>query len=506
MEAISYGDVNLQVILTKSYLREDIRTPDDANYLYTRHVAEVVCQFNQGATSYTPPVDNRDPPVANTTSMPGMTDNALRQYMMQPRRLLKIVAGGQTILSTPSALPSDSTKTYACDAKNGPFCDVFGITQMIGTMHFVCHFRFTAHVVEYAAKPNNPITPITPGMTQLLPIPAYPPNVVLANQWVSSEDVDELGYPTRYFAGEAVLRTDLMRAVDSSNFNADSLRKTFFFPVPANYQRENVAVELSSDGSKLKWSFEDHAKPYNVGKNSPIRKIEAYKTVGVSAGGPSRAQAQFNLGLDVQIPTSRMGALMSAMKLITDRSKLHAMNLPRYYLHTTVQLWGARDANKAILANIALGICAAQMLLSNVNGLATVATWEIIIQQALHEKYVSVEITADWSEDLNMTIATPLLPSAAPIWQPPSGVPMSVGLANIALSAVSDTGQISAQNTASNGSYVVLDQTGNTFTDNPGYTDNCKSPVGALIVRLVSQVLQTQNQNVPSPLVPMTNF
>ena len=496
MQSISYGVVNLEVIRTNVVLRENIRTEDDVDYLFTKWTIDVICQYNPDAMSYEHG-DIFGAIFKSEEALPGTTDNAIRNYLMNPRRLLRIVAGGEEVLASPSMSPAKVR--YPCDAKNGPFCDMLAINQMIGVVHFIVHCRFTTYVIEY---PENSLTvrPRSGGVDQVI----VGQNVVVSNRWVSSEDIDELGYPTRRTAGEAVLRSDFMRQRNqtqmaqpgNNNFNADSFRSQFFFPVPDNYQRQNVKVEISSDGTKLRYSFEDVARCYNLGGTSPIRKIEAYKNFYVKAGMPGRPLAQWMSG--------------QARALVADVTPLIGFqldNLPKYNKNIRVDLWGNRNASRGQLTTIALGVCFEEIG-AIAQGIISIGFWEITIRQSLHEKFVSVEITTSWSDDLNYISGNrniPLIELIGGISRP--------GLAALALSATSSDESLKSLVPGAAQRFLVLDQrTGDPafLTTNPGYTQNSRGTDAAfnsigvqittsLIVPLVVQILQ--NPGVP-PLVP----
>src|ERR1043165_8351800 len=357
MELLHYNGIDLRVVSTNYVDRTNVRTEDGVDPLYTKWTIDAIVHINpagvdiQGVnivergTSYiaAPPLPNNLPDAGEVPgSMPGVTDNAIRAILMQPRKRLIVVAGGATILDVPRRKPGQGplSERYLTDAKNGPFCDCLAIKQIIGSTHFVAHVRFTAHDIEY------------PGTDQ---------NIVLSNRWTCAEDLDELNYPVREFYGEAILRTDIMHERDlvargnsqpgqgAPNFNADSLRSFFFFAIPKNYQRENVKVELSSDGSKLTWSFRDVGKCYNLGGNSTIRKIEAFQDSEIILGTAARAVGQTiqQVGLDVAKnwwnPFSLLSSGLSAPGQMLENG---LNNLPKYQVRVSVAVWGDRDAKR----------------------------------------------------------------------------------------------------------------------------------------------------------------
>lgn len=510
MESIKWGNpgrqIDMQVIALNQCLRENIRTEDDGTYLYTKWTIDVVTQINPNALAYhrqnaNDPLSNL---VADETSLPGRTDNAIRNVLMMPRQVLTVRSGGEIILETPGFIAGNAGDRYPCDAKNGPFCEVASITQSVGVMHFVVHCRFTAHVVEYAAAQRTS-------------------DQILSNRWVSAENIDELTYPIRYIAGEAIIRTDLMRR---ANINADDLRNQLFFPVPQNYQRENVKVELSSEGSRLRYSFTDVGKCYNLGATSPVRKIEAYQThYATSLGSASIANA-IGRGLITDtaeairvgayasssggIPVAgsatglAQGTAVGSLYLAGATARTAAIAaldaLPKYFIGMRVDLWGDRSASRARLVAIAVGTCMNRLGIGVAQLFAN--TTEITCRQALHEKFVSVEMSIRFSMDAslftaNSTIAfVPEIEIGNAIFGGPNGgVPARFynSMARASNDLVAD--ELGQQQTK------VLDQASN--VGNPTFSDGGSRGNTNLLVSLVSQILQNPNQRPALPAIPI---
>src|SRR5215831_6706001 len=237
MEKIEYGGIVLDVVQTQRFHRSSVRD-DVNNYMMTRHEVEAICNYQPALVSYANPL--AEVPQITPGKLPGETDLATLSRLLKPRQKLKVTAGGSVVLETP-------TGNYKCDAQNGPTCEFVSVPKMIGYRHWVVHVRFVAHTND--CKESD--------------------SIVLTNTWTSTFDVDELFYPTRSVAGKAVLRTDMMR---NQHITADNFRADFFFPIDANYVRENINVRLAEDGATLLWSFQDVGRCYNVSETSPIRK------------------------------------------------------------------------------------------------------------------------------------------------------------------------------------------------------------------------------------------
>jgi hypothetical protein len=487
MQTIKYNNVELEIIRTlPTTVREQVMSEDGATYLYTHWVIDVIAHITK--------IDTPGDPVP---ILPGETDNTIRNQLMQPRRQLQVIAGGAEILFSPRRIPNRGNEVYPCDAKNGPYCNVFGIQQIIGISLFVIHCRFETWDVEY--------DPSEPHSTKA-------PNVVLSNRWVSAEDIDELCYPTRYISGEAILRTDLMqqrnierRNANQSNFNAadiTTLRRYFFFPVPNNYQRQNVRVELSTDGSRLKWSFEDVGRCYNLGGDSPIRKIEVYRNACTEFHGLGAIAA--DAGWNALGGLENFGTWGGAQNPGIIRS--FRAKLPQYYISARVDLWGDRDVEQGHLFVLALGCCMNQIGFNT--AAFTVGAAKMVSSQYLHEKFARVELTVSWGEDGNAIF---LVNPAAPVIAPFVAANVAAGLRSLVNAMCPLSDKTVHANVVVSGRDKILDQTG-IMTNNPtigslnlnnGNAGLVVGSLGGTICSLVSQILEEPNEAPIAPQIPM---
>jgi len=385
MELISYNGIELQIVKTNVVERVPVRSEDRAgDYLFTKWTIDVIAQINPGATSY---IMSNGVPEEDPDNSPGTTDNAIRQFLAQDRKVLTIIAGGETILDSPDFIPGSNQTRQATDARNGPFCEVFAITQIVGTQNFAVHIRFVTYVNE--CEETN--------------------SIVLSNRWNVSESIDDLFYPTRNTSGKVILRTDLMY---QQQLNADSFRSNMFFPVPDNFQRENIEVKLSEDGAELTYSFRDVGKCFNRGFTSPIVKAKIFQTGNYVAGNHMRGIAQGLLETTNGIASAAGGIdglsiLRGIGTALASHSATHRkyqiLQLPHYEFSMEVQLWGDRNTPRSKLHRIAMGIAAGQ-LNPSYSGLGVGLSEISMTHDRCEDNYVLVRYTIKWGDDLNQAV------------------------------------------------------------------------------------------------------
>jgi hypothetical protein len=395
MEQIVYGGVTLDVIVTQRFHRASTRDEVN-NLLVTKWEIEAQCNFQPALMSYA----LQDPlpalPIAMPGKLPGETDLAILASLLQPRQQLTVTAGGSVVLDTPSMNPASGGR-YAADAANGPTATFVSVPKMVGIRHWIVHIRFEATTCSCTASSS----------------------MVLSNTWTTTFDIDELFYPTRIVAGKAVLRTDIMRA---QHLTADNFRPDFFFPLDVNYVRENVNVKLSEDGATLLWSFQDVGRCYNVAPNSPIRKVEIFRSTFSKAGMASLAQRQIaEAGATETIESQDVyGTVTRGPGMVFRFAK---QNMPQYYLNIRCDIWGDRNSLNSAITALSLGICLNQGIASGLP--MAITTAEVICRQELTNRFVSSEITWRWSNEFSMP--SPLVDLGAVTLPPVVNTPGSLG-------------------------------------------------------------------------------
>jgi hypothetical protein len=385
MELISYNGVEFDIVKTNLVLREPVLSEDRTTTLYTKWTIDIIAQVNPDAMSYLLNPDGTLLQFAGTR--PGRTDNVIRPFLVQPRKRLIVIAGQDTILDVPQLKnpnnPNDPR--LPTDAANGPFCEIWSINSIIGVTNFTVHARFTACVND--CRPEE-----TPGGGVISPI--------LSNRWMQSETIDDCFYPTIVTVGEAILRTDIMHF---DGKNADQFRQQFFFPVPQFYQRENIEVTLSSDGSRLSYSFKDTGKLFNLGRNSPIVKADIWMNGNVKIpAGVSLTAGHTELSFGDMIQTMSAQALYNLDLTRPARAAARAVldNLPVYSFHMHVGLWGDRNTKRTDLHRIALGVANGQLPSSFAGMLGS--SEMIFRHDRANQNYVSVDVTKSWGDDTRL--------------------------------------------------------------------------------------------------------
>lgn len=350
---------------------ERTRIHDEANnYLWTHWDFTVEVHWHPAVAAYTRPA-NVFEPVATPGTQPGETDLALLTRLLQPRGLLRVTAGGSVVLETPGLLRG---VRLPCDVKGGPSVEAVNAPVMIGVKHWIITLHVVADVRDIDPYPQST-------------------SVVISNLWVGTEDISENRRSIRQFAGRAILRADIMR---SQGVNANSFRDLYLFPCPQHYQRQNVRVQLSEDGTVCDWSFEDEMRGYDLGINSPITHIECFRTGYVKKGSPARGlTTTVRNSLASPIQTATSGAPALASRVFADQMD----NLPKYYMQCRCDLIGDRNADLGFLASIALGVCINQLSIAGINGALTGLTEIIFRQDIADDVFTSVEMTQTMSDD-----------------------------------------------------------------------------------------------------------
>lgn len=375
MEKIAYREAVFNVVRTLSYERTPVKDAA-GNYLWTNHNILVEVHWHPTQVSY-----KKDPaglvPVAEAGKMPGETDLALLTRILQPRGRLVVTAGGRAILDTPDFFKGSTTR-MSTDATGGPRVELASVPMMIGQKHWVCTLRFTADVRDQVYLLDNF------------------QNAIVSNLWVATEDVDFQRRSVRRFAGRAILRADVMRM---GTVNANTFRDLYLFPCPDHYQRQNVQVQLSEDGTVCDWSFEDAMRGYDLGATSPIVDIECYRTAHVRAGSPMRALTDTTRATARDIANfDFFGAGMNALGRVFDNT---INNLPKSWMQVRCDLTGDRNADLGKLTGIALGVVMNQVGL-NIAQLMTGVAELTFIQDVADKVYTSVDLTVEWTDDVTL--------------------------------------------------------------------------------------------------------
>ncbi len=200
--------------------------------------------------------------VKTVLSNPIITDRSIRHWLSTPRRKLLITNHRpdrvDVLLESPKPL-------RLCDAKNGPFVDVFSVQMATGDPRmFLVGLQITTFVNECEENNQN-----------------Y--GAFLSNRFSQIHDINEDGYLVITTTGRAYFRTDFVYGI----MNPDSLRQMLFLHIPNGFHRSNIKVAGNPDSTGLSYSFIDtqqHAV-FVVGDEVGATRLEGTYRCGVAHKG-----------------------------------------------------------------------------------------------------------------------------------------------------------------------------------------------------------------------------
>lgn len=405
-ESVTYRGITMKVVNTREHIRRHIFSPDQTTYLYTQWTYDFDCRYNPAATSYVQFAPN-DLDFANITiaerqgEMPAITDLVLRKFLAQPRGLLIVnPARGGEILRSPET-------GFTVDCKNGPIVEECSIVQVLGQRQFVIRLRVTTWIREC---PHPPASTFATLWTQeggatgfgegLGPVDLNAINPLISNRYTRRVDIDADHYTMITTEGEAIFRTDFMRATlitaDADTIYPDAFRRDLRHDIPDNFQRENIQVEALSDGTGVRYSFVDREKPFNFGRNCPATRIEAYATAWQGEVGwvesaleavPEAARMMAEETIPWRIP----------IRLVAIGTGAAVRALPKFYLRVFCRAWGNRDCTRQQLTDLAVG------MVVNYLGPVLGRSQEFLVSHDLNGKFVEADCTISWSFIVGVT-------------------------------------------------------------------------------------------------------
>jgi hypothetical protein len=298
-----YNGIALEFVRTRDYTRTPVWDESGTDLLWVTHRLTVDCLFNAAATAY-----EGSPPEAAPGTLPAVTDEAIRQALMEPRQLLILQVGDDLFLHSP---PVGSS----VDANNGPRPLSCSISRIDGhqTMH-----------VSFSIETDLQECPESSGLK-------YP---FVSSRWTQSHSVSDDLFTTITTSGVAVFRSDLLEASAVSHY-ADAFRDRVIPGIPKGFQRKSIQVSLNPSGTRLIFSVVDQEMPYSLGGSDSIagrlgvHHFTARQTATTVHQGPlGLATGQVVVGLEVQVfgtPESLRGNLLKfAYRLVSERLRLPA--------------------------------------------------------------------------------------------------------------------------------------------------------------------------------------
>lgn len=247
---LEYNGVQLNLLTLDRVDREAVWSSDGMELLYVKWKISASCVYAPGgyqagtALSFAPNFAlaqtelggnppqvklNQESPVTG----PITTDIALRTYLFQNRRRLKIWGydeNGKEKVWIES--PNPRMIGAEGDAAGGPrihACNIISNTGLPG--NFVVQLE-----IETCLPPTVSERPL------------------LSHRWQMSAGYDEHHYLTRSTHGEAVFN---LSSMEMMKHNPDWYRDFLFHPIPLGFRREIDSVTLSSDGAVLRYEYHD---------------------------------------------------------------------------------------------------------------------------------------------------------------------------------------------------------------------------------------------------------
>ncbi len=418
MDALSYRGIPMEINSTQEMSVKLVYNESDRQPLWWKWTGDSLVWINPQALSL---AQAGNDPILRPGEKAGDAHNALRRYMREPRKALILSAGGANMLRLPQ-------EGYNSDAQNGPHVTAFDILQVHGSKSLLCRFAFEAF---------EPLGP-----------PKSATNPLISHEWRVASDVDELGYGIRTTTGLAVFRTDVLRKL---NKWPDEYRHQLFVTPPDNFRRQSVHVMQDEEGNKLAYLIRDKEKCFNLGHNSPARKVECYLSGTFKRGSIGQAVGQAGVGAAGAVTgalSSMAGAVFGLLGGITGSSVANiggaamslpagvggavggaAMNnLPRHRASCRCRVWGNR------VQNVAMTIVTNRLRNGGVNfGVLGPASTYFKIEHVVHEHVCDVEADIAWGMEgvAGMTVLSGLggaLFDAVGGAAPPAGMGALLGL------------------------------------------------------------------------------
>jgi len=271
---IEYNGIVMDMLELHSYERQNVYTPDGVDLLFVRHRLNMTCTLAPGGNPWgmavratkgderlTSPkrtsgfVGEKPSPQLKTVQAFGtsaaqtgaevapVTDRILTPLLLMPRKKLKITAyrpGKKETDPVQEVVWLESPRPgLVCDSMNGPHPLGCTLTEPTGDAPVSAALNFQIE-------------------THLPPVDVDEARALISHRWTTTLAHDEDYYATRIVNGEAVFDASLLQL--EGRPPSDFLNQ-LYHPIPLGYQRGLPEVSLSSDGSKLEYSFTDTAVP-----------------------------------------------------------------------------------------------------------------------------------------------------------------------------------------------------------------------------------------------------
>ena len=427
---------------------------DGPTYLWTKFRIHIHAIFNPEATSWIPgglwvggdptvlphPTVHGQRPSQGVVG--GITDIALRHFLMQPRRqLIYGVEPNVPVLFSPEILFGPGVNApglpplVPCDANNGPFPIHCNVTAVKGTKTFLVDFCIETCL-------NECVYYQTPTLL----------SVVVSHRWSMEHQVDEDLYTTRIIRGHAHFKTDLLNVVQA---HPDAYRAFLVHPVPDTFKRDQVRVSINEDNNTLDYTIIDREQCMNIGPDAAVAgvtRIEAWfnnsivdnetgfdlihnvDAFGIHIGafinpfwnmGPQAVKWLKMMAGSFGFPGAQaaignaadwMAAHVNPLALATAKA---FFNIPRQVAQMTVRVWGHRLSSRADLFYVALQIALAKIHLDDI----VAGTSSLSVTEDLMGTFVELRANYRSAPDQKLFAADPQKGFAAIVPAEPDDIP-----------------------------------------------------------------------------------
>jgi len=263
MSQFIYNNVEFQLIKTNSVERIANWSDDDTEYKWSDFYISLTASYNPAATSY---VTGGQFP----GSMPPITDTAIRNLLMQPRRSLFFAEAGYAILNIPVSNPDGS----AIDCDNGPIPISCNISRIAAPRLFYIIYTIKCSIIECPA--------------------GSVPSPIASSRYSRTEGINDQWLSVLTTSGITYFRSNVLAAMGTT---ADQYRNYLVPQQLLGYQRTDVSFAISSDGLRIDWSVTDTEKIQDLGA---FQNAGTAGSVGITKMGLTYHVGQLmksNLGL-----------------------------------------------------------------------------------------------------------------------------------------------------------------------------------------------------------------
>lgn len=378
---VTYGDVELQMVHMRNVTKRPRFSEDGSTYLWTDYTIDMVCIYNPRCTSYG---------LAAGVPVPGPgadafeTDIALKSYLLQPRRRLRILtAAGDVWIEAPKV-------GFDVDNNNGPRCTFCSIQEPTGVLK-----TFEVHLIFECSVNSCPSD-----------------KILLSHRWKRYADVDQDFTTIIATEGEAVFNLPVLV---KNGWRPDDFRIALFHAIPDYCKREKIDIQPGSDGITYRYRIVDREQMVSLGQTFPGTRVEVYKTGFYAKGSVIRAgahmfnpagpaQAFFDNGGGAQPRPfwERVGrAAIQGGRQIFEGV---AAAMPSYSIMVLVRAWGSRGVTRKRIRLKAYEILSYQMSISIPPALGLINVQDQLAREFtqvedLAGRFVEVQKTISWGVD-----------------------------------------------------------------------------------------------------------